>query len=45
MNKQDKIVLILLIVYLVFALLAAWKTKPVQYRDVRHQIESEAMIL
>ncbi len=45
MNKQDKIVLILLIVYLVFALLVAWKTEPVKYRDVRHQIESEAMIL
>ena len=45
MNKQDKIVLILLIVYLVFALLVAWKTKPVQHRDARHQIESEAMIL
>lgn len=45
MNKQDKIVLILLIVYLVFALLVAWKAKPVQYLDVRHQIESEAMIL
>lgn len=45
MNKQDKIVLILLIVYLVFALLVAWKTKPVEYRNVRHQIESEAMIL
>ena len=45
MNKQDKIVLILLIVYLVFALLVAWKTKPVQYRDVRHQIECEAMVV
>ena len=34
-----------LIFILALALIGVSKTEPVQYRDVRHQIESEAMIL
>lgn len=34
-----------LIFILALALIGISKSEPVQYRDVRHQIESEAMIL
>lgn len=34
-----------LIFIFVLALIGVSKTEPVEYRDVRHQIESEAMIL
>ena len=34
-----------LIFIFVSALIGVSKTEPVEYRDVRHQIESEAMIL
>ena len=38
-------VLVVVGVVIYLALIGVSKTEPVKYRDVRHQIESEAMIL
>lgn len=46
MNRLLEILIVLgLIFVLTLALIGVSKTEPVEYRDVRHQIESEAMIL
>lgn len=46
MNRLLELLIVIgLIFVLALALIGVSKTEPVEYRDVRHQIESEAMIL
>ncbi len=46
MNRLLELLIVIgLIFVLALALIGVSKTEPVKYRDVRHQIESEAMIL
>lgn len=41
----EVLIVVGVVIYLALALIGVSKTEPVQYWDVRHQIESEAMIL
>ena len=46
MSRLLEILIVLGLIFIfVSALIGVSKTEPVKYRDVRHQIESEAMIL
>ena len=46
MSRLLEILIVLGLFFIVaLALIGVSKTEPVEYRDVRHQIESEAMIL
>ena len=41
----EVLIVVGVVIYLALVLIGVSKTEPVQCRDVRHQIESEAMIL
>lgn len=41
----EVLIVVGVVIYLALVLIGVSKTEPVQYRDVRNQIESEAMIL
>ena len=41
----EVLIVVGVVIYLALVLIGVSKNEPVQYRDVRHQIESEAMIL
>lgn len=41
----EVLIVVGVVIYLALAMVGVSKTEPVQYRDARHQIESEAMIL
>ena len=41
----EVLIVVGVVIYLALALIGVSKTEPVKYRDVRHQIECEAMVL
>lgn len=41
----EVLIVVGVVIYLALVLIGVSKAEPVQYRDVRHQIESGAMIL